>query len=106
MDDKSLHESIARQVKPWRKQVRPLSSIEPTVIRTYSPLPKLTPPKLGVFPAPGRGYVYLSTKVSWTRENWWRFKRAAYARGTRATTLMRDMMQQVIDDYERTLERK
>jgi hypothetical protein len=99
--DKALHESIARQVKRAEKDRYALRSIEPTIIRERPSFPRLTRPKRGVWP--DHGYDYWTPKVWWTAECWWRFKRAAYAQGKHAMALTRELMQQVVDDYERTL---
>jgi len=111
MHDKTMHDTIRARIKQGeqRKNALALKRFKPVEhIKTpREPLPRLTPPKLGVHPMPSKlgrnGNRFCAIGMDWTREEWWRYKRAAYAQGKRAYTLLREFMQKTIDDYERTL---
>jgi hypothetical protein len=107
MHDKTMHDTIARRIRQGEqcKNALALKRFKPVEhIRTpREPLPLLTPPKRGVYPMPGQISTHSAARITWSREQWWRFKRACYAQEKRAQTMLREFMQKTIDDYERTL---
>ncbi len=109
MIDKTMHAAIRARIHQGnaRKNRLALQRFKPIEhIKTPKPpLPRLTPPNPGVYPMPGKlgRERYSAIGMNWTQKDWWRFKRAAYAQGKRAYTLLRELAQRMIDEYEATL---
>ena len=86
--------------KPYSRREDPLA------FKTREFFPPLEMPNRGAPRYPWmRRYDYQCPPLDWTKRDWWRFKRAAYARGKRAATLIRELMTKVIEEYENKSER-